>query len=376
MRQKKGKKTRRHIREFLRRRALFAQIVLWVAIALVTFTLLVRMWSGRWWPFLAQGSGNLSITDVFDMVKIALTLIGGVGGVAFLVLKYEDGQRARREEERETGNDQLERAKFIDARLQTAIGQLGNDKSTVRIAGVQSLADIADETSLTQPEYRQRVVDILCGYLRSTDRGTVYERPADDSDTDASSGSDAQSGGDKVYYVDDRAVESTIFSIMRSHLGEGVTPENKITPRTWIGCSFDFHSATFTEDVDLGGCMFLGSVNFANAVFTRDAFFDNTAFDPRIAAAEKHRHLDGGFVSEAAVLFDSAVFRGTASFNGAILRHVIFDRAQFCSNVSFSWIKEEIIFDLVGFSHHGTRVFPEDQKLDRNGLPELAHWLD
>ena len=169
--------------------SLFGAIAIWAFLGIIAFVL--AMW----------GLGRVPVWQLKldpekqaeSIVKIALTLVGGVGAVAYLVIKYQEQQQAGRAEKREED-------RIVDTKMQDAINQLGSDKASTRIAGVYALTDIADRYT---GRYRQRVVDILCGYLRS-DRS---RQPVWDA-----------SGHLVESVASDEAVESTILSVMRDRL--------------------------------------------------------------------------------------------------------------------------------------------------------------
>lgn len=136
---------------------LFITITIWVGLAIFAFLLVASLLGHTpiW---------NLKLTDQESIVKTALTLVGGVGAVAYLVIKYQERQQAKRNEERARREETREEDRLINTKMQDAVNQLGSDKVSTRIAGVYALTDIADTY---RGGYRQRVVDILCGYLRS-----------------------------------------------------------------------------------------------------------------------------------------------------------------------------------------------------------------
>lgn len=130
-----------------------------------------------------------------------LTTIGGIGGTGYLVIKYRERASAERAEAEE--------------KLLSAVQQLGSESLQVRIAGVYALADVADTY---RGDYRQRVVNILCGYLR-TWRGT-WETVADvEGDAD-------ESATKKVYVSHDGAVESTVLEVLSRHLRKRRAPSS------------------------------------------------------------------------------------------------------------------------------------------------------
>jgi len=244
-----------------------------------------------------------SETQAESIVKIALTLVGGVGAVAYLVIKYQERQQAGRDEERAKREEDREKDRLVNTKMQDAVDQLGSDRASTRIAGVYALTDVADTCG---GGYRQRVVNILCGYLRS-DRETYLLG------ADGKPATDQPRPGDA-----DKAVESTIFSVMRDHLrkerrndktGEPIVRQAVDDDQLWCDCAFDLHGATFHEAVDLTystfecvpcfrGTKFERRANFRGATFAGDADFHETYFA-------------GG------ADFCGAAFTGVANFGGA-----------------------------------------------------------
>ena len=250
-----------------------------------------------------------------SIVKIALTLVGGVGAVAYLVIKYQEQQQAGRAEKREED-------RIVDTKMQDAINQLGSDKASTRIAGVYALTDIADTY---RGGYRQRVVDILCGYLRS-DRETYLLG------ADGKPATDQPRPGDA-----DKAVESTIFSVMRDHLrkerrndktGEPIVRQAVDDDQLWCDCAFDLHGATFHEAVDLTYSTFECVPCFRGTKFERRANFRGAAF---AGGADFHETYFAGGAD-----FDGAAFAGGADFDGAAFAGgADFRGARFAGNAAF-----------------------------------------
>ena len=264
--------TRRSRRGFLRavtRRfgtwPLFGVILVWVVLALVVFTVLGWLWGEgplwswqRWltnWRGASAGAGSL------DLVKVSLTTIGGIGGTGYLVIKYRERASAERAE-RDAGQDRAEQ------RLLSGVQQLGSGSPQVRIAGVYSLADVADTY---RGEYRQRVVSILCGYLR-TQRGEwrtiVNEQDGPE-----------QSSEEKVYVSHDGAVESTVLEVLVRHLRkrcEKTKHREAVTQlveddQLWCDCTIDLHDTVLTEIADFEHATFTNDANFQDATFSRSA---------------------------------------------------------------------------------------------------------
>ena len=346
--------------------SLFGAIAIWAVLGIIAFVL--AMW----------GLGRVPVWQLKldpekqaeSIVKIALTLVGGVGAVAYLVIKYQEQQQAGRAEKRE-------KDRIVDTKMQDAINQLGSDKASTRIAGVYALTDIADTY---RGGYRQRVVDILCGYLRS-DRETY---PLGE---DGKPATGLPRSGDA-----DKAVESTILSMFVAHLKKGPRDENgDVTLRQqvrndqlWCDCSFDLHGATFHEDVRLIGTTFEHGLNFQGTKFERGANFSGAHFTG--GASFSGAHFTGG------ASFSGAHFTGDADFNVADLDGANFSGAHFTGGANFvmaefrtsavfsgiqgqpSFRFEECKFNKIfrGAYEWGSIPIPEDN----DGLPAGAVWKD
>ena len=250
---------------------LFGVILVWVVLALVVFTVLGWLWGEgplwSWQRWLTNWRGAGVGADSLDLVKVSLTTIGGIGGTGYLVIKYRERASAERAE-RDAEQNRAEQ------RLLSGVQQLGSGSPQVRIAGVYSLADVADTY---RGEYRQRVVSILCGYLR-TQRGEwrtiVNEQDGPE-----------QSSEEKVYVSDDGAVESTVLEVLVRHLRkrcEKTKHREAVTQlveddQLWCDCTIDLHDAVLTEIAGFQGATF-NRANFQDATFTNDANFQDATF--------------------------------------------------------------------------------------------------
>ena len=286
----KRKAAGRWCKEWMGGLPLFAAIAIWAVLGIIAF-LLAMWWLGRvpFWQLKLDPRKHAE-----NIVKIALTLVGGVGAVAYLVIKYQERQQAGRAEKRE-------KDRTVDTKVQAAINQLGSDKASTRIAGVYALTDIADTY---RGGYRQRVVDILCGYLRS-DRET-YPLGAD-----GKPATDRPRSGDA-----DKAVESTIIIVMSEHLckerkddetGETIVWQTVDDDQLWCACTFGLYEATFH-----------GTGGLVYSIFERDADFRRTKFE-RYAYFGGTRFIGGAYFGGARFIggvdFRGAEFRGGANFS-------------------------------------------------------------
>ena len=374
--------TRRPRRGFLRavtRRfgtwPLFGVILVWVVLALVVFTVLGwlwgegPLWSDRW---LTNWRGAGAGASPLDVVKVSLTTIGGIGGTGYLVIKYRERASAERAE-RDAEQDRAEQ------RLLSGVQQLGSGSPQVRIAGVYSLADVADTY---RGEYRQRVVSILCGYLR-TQRG---ERETAVNEQDGPE----QSSEEKVYVSHDGAVESTVLEVLVRHLRkrcEKTKHREAVTQlveddQLWCDCTIDLHDAVLTEIADFRGATFNRYADFRGATFNRYANFRGATFNRYANFQDATFNRDADFWGATftnVADFLGATFNRYADFWGATFnRYADFGGATFTNVADFLGATFTNSANFLGatFSRSAPpRGLPPEQ-VDEDGLPHGARWAD
>jgi membrane protein implicated in regulation of membrane protease activity len=244
-------------------------IVAVVVIGLSVFVLAaVLLWLALGLPATPSPDTRLNI------IKIALSVVAGVGGVVALVVAYRRQRIGEVAEARE-------RVKVLNERFATACSQIGHDKPTVRLAGIYAMASLADEWL----EQRQVCIDVLCAYLR-----IPYE-PALDS---------------QWQHDEESEVRLSITSVISAHLRPGA-------PVSWQGHEFNLvravlRSAEFAGIQMTGGRFFLSLVRFPGGWISFDGM-----------------HVSGGEVwfggaefEGARVTFDDAEFSGgRVQFDGA-----------------------------------------------------------
>jgi uncharacterized protein YjbI with pentapeptide repeats len=262
-------------------------------------------------------------TDVgqrrLNIVKSALTVIAGIGGVVALVVAYRRQQVAEKAQRLAEAGEEREQNKLYAERFAKAAEMLGNDSPAVRLAGVHALANLADDWS----EGRQTCIDVLCAYLR------MPPEPEPSRHNDP---------GRHAYWLSAREVRTTIIRLISSHLRRGAAP-------SWHGANFDFAEVTFDTDADFHDARFSGGVvnferarfpgttvvDFSGAEFSggtvnfglvefstttvefRNVEFSGSTVDFRFAKFAGSLHFSGGTAD-----FGSATFSGGAvSFRGA-----------------------------------------------------------
>jgi hypothetical protein len=121
-----------------------------VAASLIALVVSTAAVSAAAWLMLGKPSPphTLRASEYFDVVKIVLAVVAGLGASVGLTVSY---RRQRGEE-----------AGAFTSRYTAAAEQLGHEKAAVRLAGVYALARLADEWA---PQ-RQTCIDVLCAYVR------------------------------------------------------------------------------------------------------------------------------------------------------------------------------------------------------------------
>ncbi|KAA9375199.1 pentapeptide repeat-containing protein [Microbispora cellulosiformans] len=294
---------------------------------------------------------TLDTTNLLEIVKISLAVVGGIGGAVALVVAYrkqrlaeEDNHRAREQNDRAREAARREDTKLYVERFTTAANQLGSDAPAVRLAGVHALAALADDWE----GGRQMCIDVLCAYLR------MPPEPEPDA------------GHNLAGHVGWRAmreVRATIVRLIAAHLSGNA-------PISWSGADLDFtgvvfDGANFRDAVFSGGLVSFGGAEFSDGLvsFNGAKFSDGTVsfagakfsggtvsfgwaeFSGRLVTFAHAEFSDGrvSFVgakfSEGLAWFDGAVFSGS---------RVVFDGAEF-SDGGVSFAGAEFSDGLVSF---------------------------
>jgi membrane protein implicated in regulation of membrane protease activity len=203
-------------------------------VAWSVFVLLARL-SGfhlTWWR---PAVGSVPADSRGDLVRDTLGVLALCGALLAAIYAY---RKQRVEESAGYRSD----AESLSKRYQDAAEQLGHDNAAVRLAGVYSMARLADDW----PEQRQTCVDVLCAYLRMPIR------------LDPGSSIDES----------ERQVRLAVVSVMERHLAAPTDhyagPEAEAS---WSQLRFDFSGAHF-HDLTFGRAVFQQPVTFRKSSFT------------------------------------------------------------------------------------------------------------
>jgi hypothetical protein len=268
--------------------------IFWVLAA--ASVLLLMVWLIPSWlthaPGLRGADRLKAMADVRTLLFSVITAAGAVWGII---------QAAR--------SFRLSQIAHLTNLFQNAARQIGESEEAVRLVGVQSMAQLADEWF----EQRQTCVDVLCAYLRVS--------------------RDAESPTPEQY----RETRRTVVETLSEHLRPG-------RPHSWEGCRFDL----------TGACLDVG--DFSRASFAKGQFiFDRVRFLGEV------RFDEAQFIG-ADVSFRNAEFTETCqvSFMTADFREgqVSFEDAQFTGG--------QVWFDNAAF-HPGCRVTFQEARLGEGG---------
>ncbi|GAA4536900.1 hypothetical protein GCM10023192_35840 [Amycolatopsis samaneae] len=280
----------------------------------------------------------LSLVDAGDprnqieLIRTGLTVGAGTGGVVALVLA---GRR-----QWSTEHDATERR--MTELYVKAVEQLGSDKAAVRHGGLYALERVAQDN----PDHRQTVVNVLCGYLRGpfippgeqrphqrrglrrplapVSRSVVSKRQAGQPESRTVAGLYDEAG-------QEREVRLTAQRILAAHLIPG-EDRNHPVDTFWVDIALDLTGATLI-DFDLRHAQ-LQTATFTNATFIGDARFTNTSFagDAWFNEASFTRAARFGEASfTKSVEFTETTFNGPAEFSRAT-----FTGPGSCSRTTFA----------------------------------------
>jgi hypothetical protein len=285
--------------------SLAAHVVAVLGVATGVFAVAATLlWLGLGAP--APARGRLEPGDQLELVKIALTVVAGVGGVVALVVAYRRQQLHEEENRRARAAQLRDDSRLFSERMSNAGTQLGHDRPAVRLAGVYGFIALADDA--TNEGDRQSAISTLCAYLRLPPAGRPHGGATDGGDEDDGEGT----------------VRRAVLTSIASHLQPGHTRRSGLPQ--WQGYAFNLSRAVLPEVpfagirvadhtyVNLSGCRFsTGTVDLSSMHVV------GGTLDLRgIAAAEGVGvSFRGTRFERGRLLLDGARLSGRASFADA-----------------------------------------------------------
>lgn len=288
-------------------------------------------------------------------------------------------------------NQQAER----HARYTHALEQFLDGQPAVRLGGVYTLANLADEwltdTSLpgqVRREEAQAIIDALTGCIR-TPYPLAQKRQILESD-EAPEGYEGDFTRDQEALREEQLVRRTVFVEFSRRLA-AITENNKtgnednqrtvppISPM-WADLRFDFGgapifyplrqlhfqnadfaSATFYGPADFSGATFHGDTSFSAAQFTADASFQGANFNDWVGFSAAHFAGAAEFSGArfaAAASFATVTFTGEADFSDAVFSATAdFAVASFESDANFSRLNTAGVASFAAVTFGGKAVF-------------------
>lgn len=246
-----------------------------------------------------------------DAMRTGLTVVAGSGGAAALLLAARRqwlSERAQKHLEASTARDQEHARQVQEHVAATAkvseedalqrrlselftngVEQLGNAHASIKLGGLYTLERLVQQN----PQFRQIVVDVLCGYLRME----LVE--------------DETANGQSSHEITVRqAVQVVLTSHLRDDHPDTYWPDLRLNLCRAHLYSIDATGAAISE-ADFAGAIFHGGADFSSTHFSTVARFRGI-------------HLESGTMS-----FIGARFEGAVDFDTAVIAgEVVFDRAE------------------------------------------------
>ena len=272
---------------------------------------------------------------------------------------------------------------------------LDGHQPAVRLGGVYTLADLADEwlTDASIPEQvrieeAQTIIDALTGCIR-TPYPLAQKRQILESD-EAPEGYEGDFTRDQEALREEQLVRRTVFMEFSRRLA-AVTESSEaghkksqhavppISPM-WADLRFDFGSApifyplrqlhfqnadfasaTFYGPADFSGASFHGDTSFSAAQFTADASFHGARFNDWVGFSAAHfagaAEFSGAHFADAAS-FATVTFTGEADFSDAVFSATAdFAVATFKSDANFSRLNTAGVASFAAVTFDGKAVF-------------------
>ncbi len=284
----------------------------WLVSAVVVLVVVlggaVAMWLLGVWAPIPQNVQNPEQLRL-DRIKTGLTVAAGLWAACVTLFMTERRHALNERAQRLAEMDALEQQKITQ--YVAAAEQLANDMPTVRLAGLYALARLGQRN----PDLRQTVVDVWCGYLRMPFKlGEVPHRVAHSLE----GASEAGLAGDGIEAMSRQELQVRLGAqnLLRSYLAYWVGPEGE-------RMDVDLVSAELVE-FNLSNCR-LGRLNLSTARLHGRADFSGAHFQGGVSLRDAH------------------------FYGGVDLRE-----AQFYSDVDLTGSEFHSYADLAGAKFHGT----------------------
>ena len=323
---------------------------------------------GLWALFLP-----LALNQKFDGAnadgnQLRLHLLYITGGVLALTTLGETHRKNTLEKHKNDQDHTRQVRAERRSRYTTAIEQLSNEKTSIRLGGVYSLVGLvdewlADEKTIPNIEERRKegqvIINSLCAYIRSSfDLAAKAEDLLENKPSKDYKGRIQQFTKDQARLREEQKMRQTILSEIKNRIDTTIQrkdTQQKFPENSWSNFDYDFSHAhlfypinfidsyfgasskfsgvTFSKNADFSGAKFTKGADFSGAKFTGFAGFFGTEFT-------KNADFSGSADFYGSANFIGAEFTGVANFIGAEFTGLAnFSWVEFTKGTDFSWAK-------------------------------------
>jgi hypothetical protein len=240
--------------------------VVYIALVVLGAGIAAAAYIGILWieslPVLATSYDEKQAQARLEAVKVALTTVAGLAAVSGLYVAY----RRQRVEE---SNSSREQDRVFTERFGAAAGLLASDNAAVRLAGVQSLARLADDSDRD----RYTCLSALCSYLRLPVR--LLDSPTS-SDVEADTRS-RTTQREQWHDIDEWDVRRNALKLLLERLdSDAIEPWDL---RDAVLIEPDFSIGEIRAGLDARRAIVVGNAELPSRIFGSTTRFDGTLFD-------------------------------------------------------------------------------------------------
>lgn len=283
------------------------------------------------------------------------------------------------------------------SRYTKAVEQLADEKATVRLGGIYTLAGLVDEwltddtlDSEEQQKEGQVIINNLCAYIRApfphAELRTLFKFKRANSEESIPEEDRDEFLKKRAQFREEQDIRCTILAEITNRLSSEKmkTKNGKQVPQKgpWSDFTYDFSESYFLYNIDFRNVVTNYPINFShsvfgqvvsfhNSIFEEGAFFGGAKFEDSSSFIDTNFKKSSSFYGakfKGNVSFKKSTFEGTANFYDAVFENIAsfkstrfkgkadFKDANFTGHTNFSGttFKEEAIFSGANFIKNKT----------------------
>lgn len=283
------------------------------------------------------------------------------------------------------------------SRYTKAVEQLADEKATVRLGGIYTLAGLVDEwltddtlDSEEQQKEGQVIINNLCAYIRApfphAELRTLFKFKRANSEESIPEEDRDEFLKKRAQFREEQDIRCTILAEITNRLSSEKmkTKNGKQVPQKgpWSDFTYDFSESYFLYNIDFRNVVANYPINFShsvfgqvvsfhNSIFEEGAFFGGAKFEDSSSFIDTNFKKSSSFYGakfKGNVSFKKSTFEGTANFYDAVFENIAsfkstrfkgkadFKDANFTGHTNFSGttFKEEAIFSGANFIKNKT----------------------